>query len=155
MSCQKIQKQYDNIRDKHVKTIVEKWGKKQFHERVHKLHKLVETAQKSVLHELKPLPQGLFLVSDDCFQLFVMMTMRLVAIDSTFMDMYTMGRCLRTFEDGTDPENVVIYVGDFHAQAYRGLFKKKLHAKVVRELYGKNKCEKDSCINVSSILNKS
>ena len=152
MTHHKIQKQFDHIQDKKVRSIVIDWSRKEISQKARDLRKLVTIAHQHFSKELEFFPNGMYIVSGACIELFAKIRNALLDLESLFMDMYMMGRCLRTFEDGSEPENIIIYVGDLHAKTYKRLLKKKLNAEMIQEVHGKDSCERDSCVNVSSLL---
>lgn len=94
MRILKIDKQIDAIQNKRYRSVLRAFFAQKKKESI------------AVLKKIDPENEVLLLDSFFSYQLH-------------FMDMYLMARVLRHFQDGTTPRNIIIYVGDHHADTYR------------------------------------
>lgn len=64
---------------------------------------------------------------------------QLIIIYSIVLDLYLLGRIFRKFQDADSPTNILIYVGDAHAEAIRG-FLTQLGFEKIHEVQSENDC---------------
>jgi len=69
----------------------------------------------------------------------------IINVYSLFIDLYLIPRVFRTFTDGTSPSNIIMYVGDAHANFYRRLLE-TLHFDTLFTIKSE-----DQYLNVSNI----
>ncbi len=65
--------------------------------------------------------------------------MKLIKLQSVVLDLYLLGRVFRSFRGAAPPQNILIYVGDGHAEAMRG-FLKELGFDLIQETHSKTTC---------------
>lgn len=150
MEDMKIDKQIENIPSKRVQAIVKKWATKQYKNALNKIKRRFLKIKKNHLHELKPLPLGIKTVSEKCQNAFAEFDTCIIDLTSVFMDVYLMARALRTFQDGTTPENIIIYVGNWHAENYFQLMDMLKAKKILNPLRKTEDFTNTSCVDITS-----
>jgi len=123
----KITKQIDHIRSKRMRAILMDWGIKEW---IHLLAvvrerwKVMKTRYDSRTF-LSRLRQRVFFGKSNTFVTATVTPFLNATIDlnTILMDMYLMGRLLRTFSDGTSVHHAIIYTGEFHSYHYRTIMR--------------------------------
>jgi len=145
----KINKQLRNIRSQSVRNKIKKWGENTTRTNLKQFKQQFLLYKKLYRKELVPFPQGFFPVSDECLQAFVEVQFWLMYVLSVYMDMYTMARIFRVFADGTQPENIIVYVGVEHAERYY-TFMNMVRAKKILAPITPDYHQSRSCVDITS-----
>lgn len=103
MKTLKIDRQIRAIKDKTKRTMLLNYFQKKKQREIAKLQKIKEFS---------------------LWQQYTSLMDQYVDYQMNFMDMYLMARVLRHFKDGTTAQDIIIYVGDAHANSYRQVLRK-------------------------------
>jgi len=103
MNTLKIDRQIRAIKDKTRRTILLQYFQKKKQREIAKLQKIKE-------HSM--------------WKQYTSLMNQYFEYQMNFMDMYLMARMLRHFKDGTTAQDIIIYVGDAHANVYRQVLRK-------------------------------
>jgi len=142
LSKLKIQKQLDAIPIPGIKKKLMEWARKKWIQH----WQLIDELRDEFYAQQKVVP-GDFISSD----IVEKMSLHFLYLSAFVVDLYTMGRALRDFSDGTHATNVVTYVGNFHAENYREMLKLLGARTVVRTVVSK---DRTACLSVQDIMNK-
>lgn len=126
----KLRKQYQNILESNMREKV--W--KQFSVLIGKILEEIEIQLESYHRYLRNV---ICLYSDETYINFSTdlwylgmtngyINKKLIELGSLFMDMYAMGRMLRTYRGGSRAKYLIIYAGDLHSNIYRKIFDETL-----------------------------
>jgi hypothetical protein len=122
----KILRQLEKIPYKHVKNILTNYLYSKISKidlKYFQLDKIISIISKFPKDHI---PFELF---DDLVYLLKYVRENLIELTANFMDFYLMSRLFRrfkqiNFQNSKEPENIIIYVGDIHADNYRAILKK-------------------------------
>lgn len=149
----KINKQLRNIPSRSVRQHIEKWSENHRQKSLYRLKKQFLLIKKKYRNELVPFPQGFFPVSVDCGVEFEIARELLMDVLIVYMDEYTMARVFRVFADGTQPENIIVYVGAHHATLYYKLMNMIRAKKVLAPSANSDSLDNDSCVDITKFYN--
>lgn len=123
MTYLKIVKQIDHIRSKRMRKILIDWGTYEWVKLLgvvrDKWKKVVERYEsRTMLTRIRQAFSGSVMTA--VVTPFLNST---IDLNTILMDMYVMGRILRTFSDGTTINHAIVYTGEFHSFHYRAILR--------------------------------
>lgn len=151
MQNMKLQRQLDNVRSARLRSYLVAWSKKTYNNKLRKLKNMFKKTKKFA-GELKPLPWGFFPVSSKCLDAMNSLLRPLLDMTSTYMDLYLMARVFRVFADGTQPENVIIYAGQWHVDRYVELLEKIGTKTIIEPQKTGHFFKNNSCVDITDYM---
>lgn len=138
-SILKISKQFDNVKNKEVIEYYENTLKKKLYKCIDSIRDNLSFIKSFIYLKIGDIQNNLTIYKNFLYN---------VEFLTSIFDSYLLGRMFRTFQNSPDPQKIILYVGEAHAEKYREILRKLNFT--FKESKSKRYGYDFQCINLSS-----